>query len=260
MAKLPSVFVSHGAPTLVLDDTPTRSFLEGLGAAIGRPRGIVCVSAHWEERDPTVSASPAPGTIHDFFGFPRALYSLRYPAAGDPALAHRAASLLFAAGFNAREDASRGLDHGAWVPLTLMYPRADVPVVELSVQPGLGPDHHLGMGGALAPLRDDGVLVLGSGGATHNLRDFGGHAIDDPPAAYAREFDDWLDDAVARGDFAALASYADAAPHGRRNHPTPEHFLPLFVPAGAAGRNAPGRRLHAAFEYGVLSMAAFAWD
>ncbi len=260
MATLPSVFVSHGAPTLVLDDTPTRAFLETLGEAIGRPTGIVCVSAHWEERRPTVSATPAPGTIHDFFGFPGALYSMRYPAAGDPALAHRVASLFLAAGLAAAEDPSRGLDHGAWVPLSLMYPRADVPVVQLSVQSALGPDHHLEMGRALAPLRREGVLVRGSGGATHTLGDFGRHAIDAPPVAYAREFDDWLHDAVVRGDRAALAAYAEVSPHGRRNHPTPEHFLPLFVPAGAAGRDAPGRRLHAAFQYGVLSMAAFAWD
>lgn len=260
MATLPSVFVSHGAPTLLLDDTPTRSFIEGLGATVGRPRGIVCVSAHWEAPRPTVSASPAPGTIHDFFGFPPVLYTKRYPAAGDPALARRVASLLGAAGLDAAEDPSRGLDHGAWVPLMLMYPGADVPVVQLSVQPALGAGHHLELGEALAPLRDDGVLVLGSGGATHNLRDFGRHAIDAPPVTYAREFDDWLGDAVARGDEAALAGYADGAPHGRRNHPTPEHFLPLLVSAGAAARGAPGRRIHAAFEYGVLSMAAFAWE
>ncbi len=260
MAKLPSVFVSHGAPTLLLDDTATRAFLEGLGATLGRPRGILCVSAHWEERRPRLTSSAAPGTIHDFFGFPPALYSLRYAAPGDPTLARRAGELLRAAGLDAAEDASRGLDHGAWVPLRLMYPGADVPVVQLSVQSSLGPGHHLAMGEALAPLRDEGVLVLGSGGATHNLREFGRYAIDDPPVAYALEFDDWLHGAVARGDDAALAGYADVAPYGRRNHPTPEHFLPILVPAGAAGRGTPGRRIHAAFEYGVLSMAAFAWD
>ena len=260
MARLPGVFVSHGAPSLLLDDTPTRSFLAGLGASIGRPRGIVCVSAHWEASRPTVTASASPATLCDFYGFPAALYAMRYPAPGDPALARRVASLLAAAGLDAEEDPSRGFDHGAWVPLTLMYPGADVPVVQLSVQSALGAAHHLEMGRALAPLRDEGVLVLGSGGATHDLRGFFGHALDDAPEDYAREFDGWLRDAVVRGDDAALAAWAERAPHARRNHPTAEHFLPLLVPAGSAGRGARGRVLHAAFEFGVLSMAAFAWD
>ncbi|MBZ5638102.1 MAG: dioxygenase [Acidobacteriia bacterium] len=260
MATFPSVFVSHGAPTLLLDETETRAFLEGLGSTLGTPRGIVCASAHWEAPCATVSGSAAPGTIHDFLGFPSELYAVRYPAPGDPALARSVAALLTAAGIEAAIDGARGLDHGAWVPLKLAYPGADVPVVEISVQPGLGPAHHLEIGRALAPLREDGVLVLGSGGATHNLREFGRYAIGDPPAGYAREFDEWLRDAIGRGDAESLLSYADRGPHGLRNHPTPEHFLPILVPMGSSGPAGRGRRIHAAFEYGVLSMAAFSWD
>ncbi len=255
----PSIFVSHGAPTLVLEDSSTNRFLRALGPQLGRPAAVLCVSAHWETPHPTVGASAAPPTIHDFYGFPRELYDVRYPAPGEPALASRVVELLEGAGIPAETDPVRGLDHGAWVPLRLMFPGADVPVVQLAVQSARGPGHHLALGRALGPLRQEGVLILGSGGATHNLREFGGYGRDAQPIEYARAFDDWLLDAVTAGRTAELEAYRERAPEARRNHPTPEHFLPLFVPLGVAG-GPPGRALHRAFEYGVLSMAAFAWD
>lgn len=259
MSPFPAVFVSHGAPTMYLEPGPTHEFLSKLGAELGRPEGILCVSAHWETDQPTVGASPRPETIHDFGGFGEDLQRVVYPAPGDPALAGSAAELLGAAGLAVRTDPSRGLDHGAWVPLGLMYPAADVPVVQLSVQSKLGTRHHVGIGRALAPLRREGVLVLGSGGGTHDLRGYFGRPEATPPPEYVAAFERWLCDAVTGGDEDALVDYVSRGPDARRNHPSPEHFLPFFVPLGAAD-DRHGRILHRAFDHGVLSLAAFAWD
>jgi len=258
-APLPALFVSHGSPTLVLDGGPAYDFLRELPSRLPAPEAILCVSAHWERRRPGVTAVAIPPTIHDFGGFPDEMYRIRYACQGSPALAGRVRDLLVEAGIEADLDEVRGLDHGAWVPLTLMYPEASIPVVQLSVQPLEGPAHHLKLGRAMAALREEGVLILGSGGATHNLRDFGRHERDSAPAAYAVEFDDWLAGAVGGADRASLLSYSRKAPHASRNHPTPEHFLPLFVALGAGGEGASGERLHASFTYGVFSMASFAW-
>ena len=256
---MPTLFVSHGAPTLVTDRGRTPDFLRTLGDALPRPRAILCVSAHWETDQPILSSSALPPTIHDFMGFPQELYALQYPAPGDPALALRAQSLLIAAGLRATLHPQRGLDHGAWVPLTLAYPHADIPVVQLSVQPLRSPAQHFTLGRALRPLRDDGVLILASGAATHNLREFRGQAINTAPPDYVLEFDAWLTAAITRGDVAELLDYTAHAPHALRNHPTPEHFLPLFVALGAAN-SATGQALHEDFNYGILSMAAYAWN
>ena len=196
-----------------------------------------------------------PRTIHDFAGFPRELYEIRYPAPGAPELAQRIVALLADAGLAAATDARWGLDHGAWVPLALMYPQADIPVVQLALQPALGPRHHFELGRALAPLREEGVLILGSGGATHNLRELG--APDTPPPPWARGFSDWLEQTVGVGDDAALLDYRARAPQAARNHPSEEHLLPLFVAAGAGGR---GRRVHTSTTYGSLMMDFYRFD
>jgi 4,5-DOPA dioxygenase extradiol len=261
MPALPSVFVSHGAPTLVIDPVPTREFLLGLGSALPRPKAVLCVSAHWDTDAPRLTSGAQPHTMYDFYGFPDALYAMTYPAPGEPALAARTAELLARAGLPAALDERRGLDHGAWVPLTLMYPEADIPVVQLSVQSHLPPEHHLALGRALAPLREEGVLILASGNATHNLRDVFSHDILEAPTPYARAFAHWLVGRVAAGDEAALAGYLTQGPEARRNHPTPDHYVPLLVAAGAAGTGGgKGRLLHDGWTYGVLSMAAFAWN
>ncbi len=259
MTRLPALFVSHGAPTLAIDPVPTRDFLSGLGGAIERPRAILAVSAHWETDEPAVSAAAAPETIYDFRGFPDALYRLRYPAPGEPALAARAAGLLGAAGIEAAIDPGRGLDHGAWVPLILMYPAADVPVLQLSVQPRLGPEHHLRLGEALRPLRDDGVLVLGTGSITHNLREIRRGSGADTPA-WVSEFSEWTAQALAAQRTADLIEYRERAPHAARNHPTEEHFLPLFVALGAGTPGVPPQRLHQGFTFGVIGMDAYRFD
>lgn len=250
----PALFLSHGAPTLALDDDATAVFLAELGRRLPRPRAIVCASAHWLTASPAVGGATAPATIHDFGGFDPALSRLAYPAPGDPALAGRVAALLADAGLPAMVDARRGLDHGVWVPLARMFPAADIPVVPLALQPRRGAAHHLALGGALAPLRAEGVLVIGSGGASHNLMELG--AGEAP--AWMSAFDAWLAETIARGDVDALLDWR-RAPHAARNHPTDEHLLPLFVALGAGGAG-PGARVHAATTYGALSMACFAWE
>lgn len=257
--SLPSMFISHGAPTLVMERGEASDFLRGLGDELENPRAVLCVSAHWETQRPTVTGAARPDIIYDFGGFARELYEQKYPAPGDPALAERIAALLGDFGFDAQIDPARGLDHGAWVPLKLMYPHADVPVLQLSLQSHLGPEHHFRLGRAIAPLREEGVLILASGGATHNLRDFRGQPADAPAMEYAIEFDRWLHECIILGDVPQLLDYVRRAPHAQRNHPTPEHLLPLFVAVGAA-RNPLGRELHRSFTFGMLSMAAYAWD
>lgn len=255
----PALFVSHGAPTLILEDVPARAFLTSLGTQVARPRAIVVASAHWETEEPMASAATRPETIHDFYGFPEALYRLKYPASGAPDLARTVVEHLNGAGFAAKVDPSRGLDHGAWAPLLLMYPEADIPVLQLSIQPARGPAHHLAVGRALAPLRNDGVLVLASGSATHNLRALDWQGRSGPPP-WAQEFDDWLANAIEAGDAEALVDYRRRAPHAVQAHPRDEHFLPLFVAFGAAGEGAKGKRMHTSFTHGGLSMAAFRFD
>jgi 4,5-DOPA dioxygenase extradiol len=257
---MPSLFLSHGAPTLPLTDTPARAFLTRIHDLLPRPTAILVVSAHWESEQPTLNAVDWNETIHDFYGFPRPLYDLRYPAPGQPQLATRIADLLDQVGFATRLDRHRGLDHGAWVPLLLMYPHADIPVLQLSVQPHLGPSHHLRLGRALAPLRNEGVLIVGSGSFTHDLSEFRGHRPDDPAPGWVNDFADWFDRALNehRGD--DLLNYRRLAPFAVKNHPTEEHLLPLYVALGAAGDDAAITRLHASSTYAVLRMDVYAFS
>ena len=209
---------------------------------------------------PAVSAVDSNATIHDFGGFPRALYDLRYPAPGSPALAARVADQLRAAGFDCNIDKQRGLDHGAWVPLLLMYPQADIPVLQLSVQPHLGPEHHLRVGQALASLRDEGVLIVGSGSFTHDLSEFRGHGPNDAAPDWVNGFADWFDAALTKGQTGELIDYRRRAPFATKNHPTEEHLLPLYAALGAAGENASAERLHASSTYSVLRMDVYAFQ
>ena len=257
---LPSLFLSHGAPTLPLTDTPAREFLKQLGGTLERPKAILVISAHWETEVPTINAVAVNETIHDFFGFPRPLYDLRYPAPGSPQLAVRIAEQLQAAGFACDIDRKRGLDHGAWVPLLLMVPQADIPVLQLSVQPHVGPEHHLRVGRALASLRDEGVLIIGSGSFTHDLSEFRGHGLNDPAPAWVNSFADWFDAALTRNDTAALIDYRRDAPFAVKNHPTEEHLLPLYTALGAASEEAQAERLHASSTYSVLRMDVYAFN
>jgi 4,5-DOPA dioxygenase extradiol len=220
-----------------------------------RPSAILIATAHWETEAPSFTGARQPETIHDFYGFPQPLYQLRYPAAGAPKLAARAQSLLQGAGLSAEVDPDRGLDHGAWSPLLHMYPAADIPVVQASVQPALGTAHHLAVGRALAPLPDEGVLIIGSGHMTHNLRDR--RPDGSPPLPYAAEFQAWVDAAIRAHDFDALADYRKRSPQGARAHPTDEHFLPLFIALGASAPGYNAERIHDGIESGALAMDAY---
>jgi len=254
---LPTLFISHGAPSILFDQGPARDFLSSLGSILPQPRAILCISAHWTTPAPQVTSCEAPSMIYDFGGFSEDLYRIIYPAPGSSRLASQVVELLQAQGVDAAADSTRGLDHGAWVPLKLIYPLADIPVVQLSVQPRLSPQHHLELGRALRNLRQEGVLILASGSATHNLRDFFGRAIDSPPPEYVAAFDGWLQKKIEQNDREALLDYLLAAPHAQANHPTSEHLLPLFVALGAGDT---GRLLHRSYTYGVISMAAYAWE
>jgi 4,5-DOPA dioxygenase extradiol len=260
MARLPALFVSHGPPTLAVQDSPVRRFLAGYGAEIERPEAVLAVSAHWETEAPAASTAERPETIHDFFGFPPALYEMRYAAPGAPELARRAAALLGEAGLDAALDPGRGLDHGAWVPLALLYPEASVPVAQLSIQTSLGPAHHLRLGAALRPLREEGVLILGSGNLTHNLPRFRGQPPDAPAPAWVSAFTDWTAEAILEARTDDLLDYRGQAPYGAENHPSEDHLLPLFVALGAGSPGTPGRRLHASVLHAVLAMDAYAFD
>ena len=256
MPSTPSLFLSHGAPDLPIRTGPTQDFLRRLFQIIPKPKAILAVSAHWLTSQPTVSKGAKPETVYDFGGFPQHLYELRYPAPGNPALAEQVLELLTEAGFSTRTNARRGYDHGVWTPLILADPEGSIPVVQLSMQPHETPQHHLYLGKALAPLREEGVLVLGSGAATHNLWSFG-DSYDAPPPEWAVEFDGWLAETIAKNDIQSLINYRSLAPHAAKNHPTEEHLFPLFVALGAGGQ---GRRLHRNFTYGAFSMAAYAFD
>ena len=258
--SMPSLFVSHGSPMLVLDESAAHHFLKRLPQIVSRPRDILVVSAHWEHDIPAVSLATRPETIHDFGGFPKTLYEMRYPAPGAPDLAGRTAVLLESAGFDVERDETRGLDHGAWIPLKLIYPDADIPVTQLAIQPHLGPEHHLRIGNALRPLRDAGTLILASGAITHDLEAFfqGGFERDAEAPEWVNAFSEWVAQAIDEGRLNDLLNYRELAPFGVRNHPTEEHFLPLFVACGAASDSMAAERLHKSAAYGVLAMDAFA--
>jgi 4,5-DOPA dioxygenase extradiol len=237
MKPLPTLFLSHGSPMMALAECGATQFFQALGRELPRPRAILMVSAHWDTNVPAASISVQPETIHDFYGFPEALYTLRYPAPGAPDVARRAVQLIDAAGLGPTALGERGLDHGAWTPLRFMHPAHDIPVTQLAVQSPLGPRHHYAIGCALAPLSAEGVMIVGSGGVSHNLREFRTVPQGSPPA-WMTEFVAWVRAALERGAHEALIDYLKLAPHAARNHPTDEHFLPLFVALGAAGAGA----------------------
>jgi 4,5-DOPA dioxygenase extradiol len=257
MPTLPSLFLAHGAPDLVLTEHPTRRFLEGVGSALPRPLGILVVSAHWEALRPTVTSAVAPSTVHDFSGWPQPLYALRYPARTSAALVARVGQLMRGAGLPLDEDPRQGYDHGAWVPLMLSHPQADVPVVQMSLELDADARRHFRIGEALAALRDEGVLVVGSGATVHNLGTMAPEGS--PPPAFAAAFDRWLEAHLEARDLDALLSFPAAPPEARIAHPTSEHFLPLYVALGAGWAGGRSRVLHGSYSYGSIGMACHAF-
>jgi len=258
--KMPVLFVSHGAPTLALDPGETGEAWSRLGERLPRPSATLVISAHWETRTPTVSRAVQPETIHDFSGFPEQLYKLQYPAPGAPETAQAAALALQQAGIPVQLDDAHGLDHGAWVPLSLMYPAADIPVAQLSLQPDQDPAWHIGLGRALRTLREQGVLIIGSGSITHNLREVFRHSPGAHAPAWVAEFCDWMAQRISAGDLASLSAYRSLAPHAVQNHPTDEHLLPLFVALGASDKIGSAQHLNQVMTYGLLAMDMWVFD
>ena len=255
----PVLFLSHGSPMLALEDIPAHDFLRELGPKLDRPDAIVMASAHWETAVPTINAVASNDTIHDFYGFPPALFALTYPAPGSPDLAGRVADLLGDAGLRASIDAQRGLDHGAWVPLLLMWPEHDIPVVQLSIQSSLGPGHHVQLGKAINALRQENILVVASGSFTHNLRSLHRSGTAAEPEWVTR-FADWMHEAILAKRTCDLVSYRRLAPFAVEAHPTDEHLLPLFVAIGAAGEGAVPTRIHQSTDLGTLRMDSYRFD
>ncbi len=258
MTTMPTLFISHGAPMLAVEPGDTGAALARLGRSLPAPKGIVMVSAHWETSAPMASTAQRPETIHDFGGFPDELYRIQYRARGAPELARRIKQVLDTAGLQTGLDPARGLDHGAWVPLLYLYPDAEVPVTQLSIQPDLSPVHHYRLGEALRPLLEEDVLVIGSGSLTHNLREFRARAGRVEP--YVQAFQDWMKRSIEAKDVAAVLDYRRLAPEAVRAHPTDEHLLPLFVALGAAGACASARRLVDEVTYGVIAMDTYVFE
>ena len=257
--SLPTLFVSHGSPMLAIEDSPARRFLLQLGKTLPRPKAIIVASAHWESMGGVaVSLASHPETIHDFGGLPESLFEIQYPAQGAPDTAARAVQLLEHAGFAVKQSAGRGLDHGAWVPLSLMYPDADLPTAQVSLRRGASPAEHERMGRALRQLRGEDVLIIGSGSLTHNLYAYRGASIDAEVPSWVSDFSEWMHTRLRTNQRESLLDYRAQAPFALRNHPTEEHLLPLFVAMGAAGDAPRAQRLHASYEYGVLAMDMYA--
>jgi len=255
-----ALFVPHGAPTFALRPGAAGAALVRQAQSLPQPRAIVIVSAHWDTAVPTVGFADRPETIHDFWGFPDELYTLRYPATGCREAAEEVVAAIEAACLPVAKDAERGLDHGAWVPLRLMFPEADVPVIPLSIQSRGGPQQAHALGRTLAPLAARGFLVIASGNVTHNLRDYqlaarsGGQT-----PAYVRQFSDWMAEHLASHDIDALLDYRRQAPGAVQAHPSDEHLLPLYVALGAGGETAQVRRFHAGIDDYVIAMDAYSF-
>lgn len=255
MKNFPSLFISHGAPTFAIEPGIAGPLLTRLGAALPRPKAVLIVSPHWTTLGARVCTVPMPQTIHDFGGFPQALFQLQYPAKGHPEIAQRAIELLGDAGWPAQADTNWGLDHGAWVPLRFLYPDADVPVFQVSMPADLNAQAAFRYGQALAPLASEGVLIIGSGSLTHNLSEFRGPAVRCEP--YVTEFVHWMRAAVLRGDTDSLIQAMQLAPHAQRAHPSDDHLLPLMVALGAAPSALPATVLEGGVTYGMLSMESY---
>ena len=258
--SLPVFFVPHGSPGFALRPGAAGAAMVAAVGGLPRPRAIVIVSAHWEMPEPTVGFAERPHTIHDFQGFPEELYALDYPATGCREASREIVKAIAAAALPVQEDPGRGLDHGAWIPLRLMFPEANVPVVPVSIQSAGGPQQAWRLGRALAPLAAQGFLIIGSGNVTHNLRDYqlAARQAGQTPA-YVRAFSEWIADRLASHDIAALLDYRQQAPGAVQAHPSEEHLLPLFVSLGAGGERASVQRFHAGIDDYVIAMDAYSF-
>ena len=255
MTIQPALFISHGAPDLAIADSEARRFLRDLSSTLERPDAIVIASAHHEASRPSVRSPERFVTWHDFGNFDRKLFDLRYEPPGDTSLAEEVRSRLAEAGLDPVRDPSDLIDHGAWVPLSLLFPEADIPLVMVSIDPARDASWHYRLGQALAPLRERNILLIGSGSISHNLREvFRPTGAD---RAWVDSFTAWLAEKVRGGDTDALLSAMTDAPEALRNHPTDEHLLPFYFALGAGGGQ--GERIHHSYTWGLLAMDAYAF-
>ena len=255
---MPTLFVSHGGPNIVTDPSEVRDYLTDLSSMVGRPKAIVIASAHFETDGAVVVTDPAPEMIYDFGGFAPELYEMVYPAPGEPELAMRIAHMIADAGIETRVAPKRGYDHGAWTVMKLAFPEADIPIVQVSIDPNRDASYHYALGRALAPLREEGVLIVGSGHITHNLRAVfgvmrGGHEPDPAMSKAVAAFTDWFAGEFAEDDREAILDWKARAPFVRENHPTDEHLMPLFFAYGAAGDKARPERAHDSRQFGFFA-------
>ncbi|HWK67053.1 MAG TPA: class III extradiol ring-cleavage dioxygenase [Rhizobiaceae bacterium] len=263
MISMPTLFISHGGPNIVLDDTPARTYLQNLPALLpAQPKAIVIMSAHFETEGVAVVTDPNPTTIHDFGGFAPELYKMVYPARGDPELAQTVVDKLAAAGLEPHTYEKRGYDHGTWTPLLLAFPEARIPVVQLSIDPRRDAAWHYAIGDAIGDLRKKGVLLIGSGHITHNLRAFftvfrHGGLVDPALAEKVDAFTDWFADRLAAGNREAVMNWKERAPFPTENHPTDEHLMPIFFAYGAAGEGAKAERVHASKQMGFFAFDSY---
>ena len=260
MKTAPVLFVSHGAPTFALEPGVLGPALAQLGQQLTKVKAILVLSPHWQTRGVSIMTTSTPKTIHDFGGFSEALYSLQYPATGHPQLATQTAQRLTQAGWTVSTDEQRGLDHGAWVPLRHLLPQTNIPVFQVSMPINLNTQNAFKLGQDLYALREHGVMIVTSGGMTHNLYEFrhSNAAAQD----YAVEFSHWVREAVVNHDIGSLLDYRQRAPHAQRAHPTEEHFLPLLIALGALGQKGSHEITHvidAGMTHGVLSMESYVW-
>lgn len=256
---IPSYFIAHGAPSLALEQNEYTAFLKQLASELSKPRAIVLFSAHWESREQQIAGAESYDTIYDFSGFQKELYEVQYPASGDSAIASEIQDLFRQENIAAGIDTVRGLDHGAWVVLRLLYPAADIPVIALSVNRHLSNAEQYRMGKALSSLREKHILMIGSGGTVHNLRrlEWGGSSrVND----WALQFDSWLEDKLTAWDLEALFQYDRLAPFAREAVPTPEHFIPLLLAMGTGDPNRRASLSHRSYQYGSLSLSCWKFE
>ncbi|MFC5700798.1 DODA-type extradiol aromatic ring-opening family dioxygenase [Cohnella faecalis] len=256
---MPSYFFAHGAPSLVLDVHEYTSFLKSFAASMPtKPKAIVLFSAHWEHPTQQVSAVPSYSTIYDFSGFQDELYRMTYPAQGNLALSDEIRTLFEQHGIPSASDGQRGLDHGAWAVLKLVFPEADIPVVALSVNRHLTNEQQYKIGQALGALREKDVLIIGSGGTVHNLRRVNWRA--ESAEAWAVAFDHWLREKLEAWDTESLFRYRELAPYAQEAVPTTEHFIPLLLAMGSGDENKRAKPLHRSYQYGTLSLSSWQFD
>jgi 4,5-DOPA dioxygenase extradiol len=262
MAKMPTLFISHGGPNIVIDESPARDYLETLGERLPTPKAIVIVSAHFETDGVAVVTDPTPEMIYDFGGFAPELYEMKYAAPGEPELAERVLGLLRDAGLDPARIEKRGYDHGTWTPLKLAFPAATIPVVQVSIDPNRDAAWHHELGQALSPLRDEGVLLIGSGHITHNLRALfpimrGGKTADPELVEQVNSFTGWFAQRLAENDREAVLDWKARAPYPAENHPTDEHLMPIFFAYGAAGEHPRVERAHASKQLGFFAYDSY---